>query len=1411
MLLMHSLASASQIVCPDARGVWPPPGSVLPTNALFGFELDERELYTVDPGALALEVAGERIELSVTEQYQAGERVWFVLRPERPLPARSEVALIGAPSRGRERLAWTTAEGPDTDAPAIRGAPHVAQRVRSDRTVINSNSSADGLRFHEVRLWVLADAQDDSPWLALVRGEVQRSPYPVPVEAGLLPIGADQCEALHVPPSRSAGYQLQLVDAAGNAGQTLTVASLLPDPPRVGVTARRLAAEPGVAAVSEGPLEICWTSEANKVRIEAGPEPIELPANVGCWVGWPDAQGPIPVELEGVRRAVSASPGLDLGPWRGEPDPKRPWAVEAPDGELWVLSDGELWRGQDWVGSGFQQLAFAPDGGRFAVRHCQLQWTAPDAAALAWSQPVPCEMGRLAVDREGVAWRSVPTGLLGTGRDGQPRLLAGDPLRSPLIGPDGALYGTDPQGVVRVDLQTGARERWLGQRVRSMVAAHDGLYVQTSDGAVSAVGPDGLRPVAETIRSMAADRLGTLWTSDGERLGPIGSEGFSASSLGCTRIHELMEGQGGIWASCGARLLSVAPDGEVRARWQRPDRFGGSGARLVEADGSVWFSTQAGAARVRDGRVERVWLGESAWKMVRSGETLWAMTLNGGLAQLTGEPPQVRRLLPSSWGQGWGLLLDGEDLWVQGTYAAVRLDRDGVEQARARGSFQALVAEADGLWGLAEGRLDKLDRQTGQVLLSVATPQGLVARRLERDAAGRLWVHGPDLAVWDQQQWRLPEGLPDEGVSAVEPQDDGSVLVQAQGLWRVDPSGTRASLEPASRPLRSGAHALGPGASLFSEEGAPLRSTDGRLEPSAFRVWAAPAGGRIHAAEDRVWTYGAGAVSARASSTGAWQHWDAVGTQGRDRDDQLEPPSAAFDGGTAWFVRPRTWLLRLASDGERTELAVPGSPLAVARDRRSLWLLVEQPAGRALYEQPLAGGPWERVADVDAQVSALVAGPSGVWGVRAAPTRPGEIFRPEALLLAAERGQGRQVPSPVASLALPELLEGADGSLWFAGVGAGRIDEEGEVSRFERIGPVWLGEGTRVAADGDVVWIAGAGSVGRVEGDSVIPIASDLGEITGLSVRDEVAWVATRDGLLRLGPDGQRDRLDPDAFARPGAALGPGPTLAAPDRVAWWRQGRWHGPGYDGTVLAVDGGWALDAMGALHHEDGRQSAPPVERAAALLDRPEGPCVGGAGAACLSGERWLPLPSPPGQVRAMAQLQGALWVGTDEGRVCRLDGQRGWACEHTVKGAVRAMAVEGETLLVGHARGLSWIGPAGTRALEGPDVRALSLWDGEVYASTSRGLQRPTPEGWAPIGEDLSPSPGLVADGDGLLLVRGGRLLRLREPQSGPARSLPALPPRCATGPGAPLLLLLLLLPLLVCRGGRRGTAWSDGR
>ena len=310
----------------------------------------------------------------------------------------------------------------------------------------------------------------------------------------------------------------------------------------------------------------------------------------------------------------------------------------------------------------------------------------------------------------------------------------------------------------------------------------------------------------------------------------------------------------------------------------------------------------------------------------------------------------------------------------------------------------------------------------------------------------------------------------------------------------------------------------------------------------------------------------------------------------------------------------------------------------------------------------------------------------------------------------------------------------------------------------------------------------------RLDGGLVVPVAVGLPEITGLGVRGGVAWVSTVDGLVRIGADRTLDRLDPAVFARPGAPLSAGPTVAAPDRVAWWQEGAWVGPGHEGTVFAVDGGWALDAMGTLHRADGRQWRAPIPRPAALVARPDGGCVGGAGVACWTGEavdQAALLPAvPAGEVTALALQDGDLWAGTDAGAACRLT-EGGWACR-AVGGAVRTLVPSGSGLLVGHAGGVSGFGAGELTAIRGPDVRALAVRGDTVFAGTSRGLFRVSPAGWAAL-EDAAgssaPALGIVADERGLLVIRGGRVERIADGSDRPFRPFPP-GHRCASGPGS---------------------------
>jgi signal transduction histidine kinase/ligand-binding sensor domain-containing protein/ActR/RegA family two-component response regulator len=329
-------------------------------------------------------------------------------------------------------------------------------------------------------------------------------------------------------------------------------------------------------------------------------------------------------------------------------------------------------------------------------------------------------------------------------------LMATDVLALASDGAGGLWIGTFAGGVQRLaagrdrvtervgGLSNQRAEALLQERGGALwVGSHGGLE-RLRAGPIGLLGPrEGLS--AEVTWSVYTDpKDGALWVGlDGAGLDRLDGERVTAYSQrwgleGDTVTAMLRGADGALWLGARNRgLLRVVGDRVEEVRGPGGQRLARVRSLLQAHDGALWIGWSGGLARYRNGQAEPAALKAPlpAWALAEAPDgAIWAA--GPRVARLSGPdlaedtPPAVEAM-----GDGDGLLVDGEDLWIvsygrglflwhAGTLTSVAaLDR------RFAGFGVALIPDLEGrFWYARESGLVVMARQALRALAQRGVP-----------------------------------------------------------------------------------------------------------------------------------------------------------------------------------------------------------------------------------------------------------------------------------------------------------------------------------------------------------------------------------------------------------------------------------------------------------------------------------------------------------------------------------------------------------------------------------------------------------------------------------------------------------------------------------------------------------------
>jgi len=451
-------------------------------------------------------------------------------------------------------------------------------------------------------------------------------------------------------------------------------------------------------------------------------------------------------------------------------------------------------------------------------------WSRPAGAAEFAPTPIdlpagigPVSVLRLLEDRTGHLWvgtRLQGTFLVAPGARTAVRLpgsdanLASDTVYALADAGNGEVWiGTYGDGVVRVDLSSGARHRERHDPLRSASLLDD------------------------DVGALMHGREGMIWVAT--------AYGLSIYDTRFDGVATLEGGAGRIVRDANVPAVMAGADGAI---------FLGTGSRGLEI-----LSPTGGAPALLVPDPERPEASLPRARVISlapaPGGGAWVGT-QGGLYLSSADGSHVRRIdVPerSASSDVWAVAVDGTTLWVGGSDGLWALDTSDARNVRTlrhlgnelhNAQVRALALGPNGeLWIGTNGHVFRLDRAEAELheltidpTDSRSLPGGLVSGLLV-DRAGRLWVatlgHGVQVQVGraanGQPAFRrltVSDGLPNNGVDALVADATGQVWASTDdGLARID---------PATLSILSLHAAQGAGISTFWT-GAAAATSDGRL------------------------------------------------------------------------------------------------------------------------------------------------------------------------------------------------------------------------------------------------------------------------------------------------------------------------------------------------------------------------------------------------------------------------------------------------------------------------------------------------------------------------------------------------------------------------------------------------------
>ena len=353
-----------------------------------------------------------------------------------------------------------------------------------------------------------------------------------------------------------------------------------------------------------------------------------------------------------------------------------------------------------------------------------------------------------------------------------------------------------------------------GSAITSLAWHADGLWAGTNRGLFQlrrhAWLPAGNGGTTQTIEAMLADRGGNLWVATSQYLErwrkqhPVERIHDRPGSIAIRSIYE--DHDGNLWLGSLTEGVARAWNGYTR----RLDNAAGLSNPLLWAiaaapDGSVWAGTGDGVEVWRNGRFRRAASGAQlphpeAYSLLPEADQVWVGTRAGAALLRQGKIEQPAVLAPLRNVQVNGIVRDHAGrLWFASSNGLFLLDADGrlVRYGEADGmadprirvaletrDHRLLVGSTRGLFEWRDGRIVAIGQQTGLA-------DDIAITALLELADGR-WVvggsNGDSLHVFDGQRWRSfgnGHGLP-INIPFFLAENDGDLWVAGmQGIYRL--------------------------------------------------------------------------------------------------------------------------------------------------------------------------------------------------------------------------------------------------------------------------------------------------------------------------------------------------------------------------------------------------------------------------------------------------------------------------------------------------------------------------------------------------------------------------------------------------------------------------------------------------